>query len=101
MARRECDDILNRESLKIFVKKGYCDLRVRTAAVSIMAFAWWGLLYPELCFTENTCIQVIVSQGQEIVSEQIDCREILSASGDEIVIRSRFMEWLEEKKSKK
>ena len=83
------------------LKKGYYDLRVRTVALSIMAFAWWGLLYPELCFTENTCVQVIVSQGQEIVSEQIDYREILGASDDEIVVRSRFMEWLEEKKSKK
>lgn len=92
--------MLNRENLKSFFKKGYYNLRFRTAAVSIMAVAWWGLLYPELCFTENTCVQVIVSQGQEIVTEQIDCREILNASGDEIIVRSRLLEWLEEKKSK-
>ena len=93
--------MLNIERLKDFVQKGYYDLRLCTAVISIMAFAWWGLLYPELCFTEDTCVQVIVSQGQEIVMEQTDYREILSASGDEIVVRSRLLEWLEQKKSKK
>ena len=91
----------NKESLKNFLRQSCCDLRFRTVAVSILAFAWWGLLYPELCFTENTCVQVIVSQGQEIVTEQTDYQEILNASGDEIVVRSRLLEWLEEKKSKK
>lgn len=91
----------NKERLKSFLQQSYYDLRLRTAAVSILAFAWWGLLYPELCFTENTCEQVIVSQGQEIVTKQADYKEILNASGNEIVVRSRFLEWLEEKKSKK
>lgn len=91
----------NKESLRRFLQQSCYDLRLRTAVVGILAFVWWGLLYPELCFTENTCEQVIVSQGQEIVTKQADYQEILKASGDEIVVRSRFLEWLEEKKSKK
>lgn len=91
----------NKESLKSYLHQSYYDLRLRTAVVSILAFAWWGLLYPELCFTENTYEQVIVSQGQEIVTEHADYQEILNASGNEIVVRSRFLEWLEEKRSKK
>ncbi len=100
MKKQECDDMLNKESLKIVLKKGYYDLRFRTAVICIMAFAWWGLLYPELCFTENTCAQVIVSQGQEIVIRQTGYPEILNASGDDVVVRSRLLEWLEEKKNK-
>ena len=93
--------MLNRENLKNLIQKGYYDLRLRMAVVSIMALGWWGILYPELCFTESTCAQVIVSQGQEIVTEQTGYQDILNASGDEIVVRSRFLEWLEQKKSKK
>lgn len=91
----------DREKLKGFLQRSCYDLRLRTAAVCMAALAWWGVLYPELCFTENTCVQVIVSQGQEIVMEQTEYQEILSASGDEIVVKSRLLEWLEEKKSKK
>lgn len=91
----------SRESLKVCLRRSSYDMRLRTAAVSMIALAWWGVLYPELCFTENTCVQVIVSHGQEIVMDQTDYQEILSASGDEIVVKSRFLEWLKEKKSKK
>lgn len=91
----------NRENLRFFLRRSCYDIRLKMAFVSMAALAWWGVLYPELCFTDNTCVQVIVSQGQEIVMEQTDYQEILSASGDEIVIRSRFLEWMKEKKSKK
>ncbi|MDE6387874.1 MAG: hypothetical protein K2L82_08735 [Lachnospiraceae bacterium] len=91
----------NRKNICIFVKKVYNNLCFRTAAAGIMALAWWGVLYPELCFTENTCVQVIISQGQEIVLEQTDYQGILSASGDEVIVRSRLLEWLEQQKNKK
>lgn len=68
-------------------------------ALCVSAFVWWGVLYPELCFTEGTCEQVILEKGQEIVEEQTDCSGILDASGDEVVIRSRLLEWIEEKKN--
>jgi hypothetical protein len=71
--------------------------KVRTLAVSVFALAWWGILYPELCFTEDTFEQVVtVEEGQEM-SEQEIYQHLLAASGDEIVIKSRFLEWFEEK----
>lgn len=90
-----------RDKLEMIMKKGRNNLCVRTAALCMAAAAWWGVLYPELCFTENTCVQVIVSQGQEIVIRQADCQDILNASGDEILIKSRLLEWLEEQKYRK
>ena len=87
--------MFNRENVycvKTLLAKAYNNLCVRTMTAAIMALAWWGVLYPELCFTENTCAQVIVSQGQEIV---------LNASGDEVVVRSRLLEWLEQQKGQR
>lgn len=98
---RECDGMRNRKNIYNYAKKVYNNLCFRTAAAGITALAWWGVLYPELCFTENTCVQVIVSQGQEIVLEQSDYQGILNASGDEVIVRSRLLEWLEQQKSKK
>lgn len=70
--------------------------RVRTLAVSIFALAWWGILYPELCFTEETFEQVVVSEEFQEMTKQEIYDSLLKASGDEIVIRSRFLEWYEE-----
>ncbi len=74
----------------------YCDLRLRAMVTGIFALIWWGVLYPELCFTEDTFQQVIVADGDEKVIEEASYRDILNASGDEIVIKSRLLEWLEE-----
>lgn len=70
--------------------------RVRTLAVSIFALAWWGILYPELCFTEETFEQVVVSEEFQEMTKQEIYDSLLKASGDELVIRSRFLEWYEE-----
>lgn len=91
----------------------------RTLAACLFAAAWWGIFYPELCFTEETCKAVTSEEaranglsvqeertgGQGVpraetdaltASGQIEAAEVLGASGDEIVISSRFLEWLEE-----
>lgn len=96
--------MFNRESVycvKTLLAKAYNNLCVRTMTAAVMALAWWGVLYPELCFTENTCAQVIASQGQEIVIEQTDYQGVLNASGDEVVVRSRLLEWLEQQKGQR
>lgn len=90
----------NRQSVKRFWLRAYEDLRIRRLAAVMFALTWWGVLYPELCFTEGTYEQIIVVDGQEIVSEQTEYMDILSATGDEVVVRSRFLEWLEEKLKK-
>ncbi len=91
----------------------------RTLAACLFAAVWWGIFYPELCFTEETCKAVTSEEaranglavqderieGQGVpgaetdaltASGQIEAAEVLGASGDKIVISSRFLEWLEE-----
>ena len=90
----------NKQAIKQILLRAYSDLRLHAAAVGVFAFVWWGLLYPELCFTDNTYEQVIIVDGEEIETEQPDYRDVLSASGDKIVIKSRLWEWLEQKINK-
>ena len=87
----------NRQCLRQLLLREYRDLRIRTAAVVMFALAWWGVLYPELCFTESTYEQIMVIDGQEIVLEKTDVEDILNAAGDEVVVKSRLLEWLEQK----
>ena len=81
--------------MKHFLEKGQ---RFKGILLVFFAFAWWGLLYPELCFTEDTFRQVIVEDGEVIAVKEACYREILDAEGDDIVIESRLLEWLEEMK---
>ena len=81
--------------MKNFLEKGQ---RFKGILLVFFAFAWWGLLYPELCFTEDTFRQVIVEDGEVITVKEACYREILDAEGDDIVIESRLLEWLEEMK---
>lgn len=87
----------NRQRARQLLLRGYRDLRIRTAVVVMFALTWWGVLYPELCFTENTYKQIMVVDGQEIVLEETDIEDILNAAGDEVVVKSRLLEWLEQK----
>ncbi len=82
-------------SYETFLEKGQ---RFKGILLVFFAFAWWGLLYPELCFTEDTFRQVIVEDGEVITVKEACYREILDAEGDDIVIESRLLEWLEEMK---
>lgn len=68
----------------------------RTLAVSVFAVAWWGILYPELCFTEETFEQVVVTEEFQGMTQQEIYGHLLKASGDEVVIKSRFLEWYQE-----
>ena len=90
----------NRQLIKQIIWRAYCDLRLHAAAAGVFALVWWGLLYPELCFTENTYEQVIIVNGEEVEAKQADYQDVLGASGDQIVVKIRLWEWLEQKISK-
>lgn len=72
--------------------------KARTLAACLFAAVWWGIFYPELCFTEETC-EAVISDGNQTDSQpgEITAAGVWDASGDEIVISSRFLEWCEEK----
>lgn len=82
--------------MKRIIRRGYYDIRLRAAATGAFALVWWGILYPELCFTEETFQQIIVTDGEEKAVDEADYKAVLDAAGDEIVIRSRLLEWLEQ-----
>lgn len=75
----------------------YRNVRLRMALLVVFALAWWGILYPELCFTEDTIRQVTAADEDTPAVREVDYREIMKAAGDEIVIGSRLWEWLEER----
>lgn len=64
-------------------------------AACVFAAAWWGIFYPELCFSEKIFERVQTEFAQEADGAEIDAAAWWAA-GDEIVIRSRFWEWCEE-----
>ena len=87
----------------------------RMLTAGVLAFAWWSLFYPELCFTEETC--EIVSAAKAETTEQITAGQsgkaetagqngeveifpgILRAVRDEVVISSSLLEWCGERLS--
>lgn len=94
-------NVLNRQPVRTVLEKIYKNMHIRAAGAVLCALVWCGLLYPELCFTQGTCEQILIVQGQEIVIEQLENAGILNASDGQIIVRSRFLEWLEQLKSKK
>ena len=64
-------------------------------AACVFAAVWWGIFYPELCFSEETCalVQTETAQDESMV---IDAAAVWRASGDEIRISSWLWEWCEE-----
>lgn len=66
--------------------------RTKTLTACMFAAAWWGIFYPELCFSESTC--ELMQEG-EILPDGAEAVDIWRASGEELVIGSRFLEWVE------
>lgn len=80
---------------------GYQKIRLKAGLTCMFAAAWWGILYPELCFTEETFQAVTESEDkmhntEEQTVQQISCQELLKCTGEDIVVRSRLIEWLEQ-----
>lgn len=90
----------NSQVIRHMALRAYGSLRLRAAAAGTFACVWWGILYPELCFTDSTCEQVAAADSDEAETENRDSLSILDVSGDGIVIKSRLLEWIEEKINK-
>lgn len=86
----------NRQNIRQIIRRGYGDIRLRAAVTGVFALVWWGILYPELTFTEAVFREILLTEEGERIVEETDCKDLLDASGDEIVIRSRLWEWLEQ-----
>lgn len=64
--------------------------------VCMLAAVWWGIFYPELFFSEQTCAKVQTEDIWQSLPEEIDAADIWQASGDEIAVSSRLWEWCKE-----
>lgn len=65
-------------------------------AAGALALIWWGVLYPELCFPQDT-YDIICEEEGEIPADESYCR-LLWADEEQIVIKSRLWEWIEQHK---
>lgn len=60
------------------------------------ACVWWFLLYPELCFPQDTYEIVYETQEEENCNEDI-YNQLMTADDGQIVIQSKILEWLKKK----
>ena len=91
----------NKVRIEQILWKGYYSLKFRAWMTVAFAASWWGILYPELCFTETTCQAVVIEECAVTENQQDDLcqttyREMLETTGDEVVVKSRFLEWVGE-----
>lgn len=67
-----------------------------SVAAGVAAFVWWGVLFPELCFPEDT-FKVVYEEdieGMEMLSEDDVFAGLLRAGEEQVVVRSRLLEWI-------
>lgn len=71
------------------------EIIIRKFVCVLSAWAFFGLLYPELVFTKDTC-RVVYTDGREMVLEIPEGSELyyslLAAKPEEIRARSKIME---------
>jgi hypothetical protein len=70
-------------------------MKFRAWVTCVCAFLWWGVFYPELCFPEDAYQVVDEADGTDS-SGEMSYQDILKAAPDDTLIRSRFLEWIEE-----
>lgn len=59
---------------------------------SAITLTWMTMFYPELCFNELTCRQIIEEAGEQKVMVPEDLRGFLLADGDTVEISSELYE---------
>ncbi|MCM1387919.1 MAG: stage II sporulation protein R [Bacillus sp. (in: Bacteria)] len=66
-------------------------------AAGALALIWWAVLYPELCFPQDTYDVIYDETKTEEVCEEELFRQLMKAGGEEIVIESRLWEWMKKR----
>ena len=64
-------------------------------AAGALAFVWWWVLYPELCFPQDT-YDIIYEMEEEGISEDDMCRQLLGADEEQIIVTSRLLQWIKQ-----
>ncbi len=66
-------------------------------AAGAFAFVWWGVLYPELCFPQDT-YDIMYEMEEEGMFQDDMCRQLLWADEEQIIVTSRLLEWIKQHK---
>ena len=69
-------------------------LRAAGLLAGIFAFVWWCVFYPELCFPQDVYEAVYGTEQMEEAGE--NCRGLLQADKEQVIVKSRLLEWLEQ-----
>lgn len=113
MINRMSDSLIKLKQRVICVRKESV-LRAAGLLASVFAFVWWCVLYPELCFPEDTYEAVYeteetgnrsggteafvqtpdVAEGRLILSGEENCHRLLQAEEEQVIVKSRLLEWL-------
>ena len=113
------NDLKIRNSLKrlelsaAYLKKAGKESGLRAAALLAGAFVWWCVLYPELCFPQDTYEAVCetgdgaengdaayrksgLTDSPADLLEEENCGSLLQAGEEQVIVKSRLLEWLEQ-----
>lgn len=92
------EKLLKTDIKRSFKWKEYLRMAATGILTVMSAFVWWFLLYPELCFPEDTYEIVYDEQEMEedCSEDEINSQLMLSDEG-QLVIKSRILEWLKKK----
>jgi len=75
--------------------KEFC-LRAAGLLAGIFAFVWWCVFYPELCFPQDTYEAVYEGDADNAGTAEENCRRLLQADKEQVIVKSRLLEWLEQ-----
>ena len=96
-----------------YLKKAGKESGLRAAALLAGAFVWWCVLYPELCFPQDTYEAVCetgagaengdaayrksgLTDSPADLLEEENCGSLLQAGEEQVIVKSRLLEWLEQ-----
>lgn len=71
-------------------------LRAAGFLAGIFAFVWWCVFYPELCFPQDTYETVYETDADNVEITEENCRGLLQADKEQVIVKSRLLEWLEQ-----
>ena len=66
-------------------------------AAGTLTFVWWWVLYPELCFPQDT-YDIMYEMEEEGISGDDMCYQLLGADGEQIIVTSRLLQWIKQHK---
>lgn len=94
MAVRENETMMN----KMVDCRKHLKQQIVGLLAGIFAFVWWCVFYPELCFPQDVYEAVYETESELAEEAEENCRGLLQAEEEQVIVKSRLLEWLERRK---